>query len=769
MLQINSYLTPPKSNIYSRTKLFSKSESKESSLLILFNPVMIKKFLEVGNKEISNDFDVLAKSNVFGISLDDKPNIKADRKNKKTDREDERENENVKSKIKNKKKIKSNIEIEEEYTSTNLIPSDYLKNSTSNPTALSLARPSQSIKAKGTLDARKTIPKNIGKVATSKKNKKHNNNKEIEETKNAPLEKIIIPGPISVQDIAKLLCVNETDIIRNLFLKGIGVTINQILDVNTAQTLGGDLGIVVEVEKKQEDTNKKDNIVHLNAADLVERSAVVAIMGHVDHGKTTLLDKLRNTQTAQKEAGGITQRIGAYEINVKRNDEIKKLIFLDTPGHEAFSGMRTRGIKVTDIAVLVVAADDGVKEQTIEIIKSVQKANIPLIVAINKIDKENANIENIRQELTQYNIIPESWGGDTQTIPISAAQGTNLDSLLEVILLVAELEGLRANPKEKAQGTVLEANLDRTKGAVATLLVQNGTLKLGDLVVAGTSIGKIRGMVSSIGENIDKCGPSSPVLVWGLSEVPVTGDSFEIYANEKEAKLAVQIEKKRQMNSGNISKTISEGYTISSSETLGTINLIIKTDIHGSIEAIVNTINKIPQNKVQIRMLYTSPGEVTETDIDFADTSGATILAFNTTLASGAKRAARHLNVTVKEYDVIYDLFEDVEMMIEKITGPEYEEETIGQAIVKTVFPLGKNFVAGCYLHEGKITKSCFIEVTRENETMYKGPLTSLKQFKQDVGEVLENNECGIFIDKFNDWKERDVIKALHLTPKKRA
>jgi translation initiation factor IF-2 len=769
MLRINSYLIPKKSSIYSKTKLFSKNESKGSSLLILFNPIVIKKFLEVENKEISNNFDVLAKDNVFGISLDDKPNIKADRKNKKVDRGDERENENVKSKVRNKKKTKSNIEIEEEYTNTTLIPSDSLKSSTSDPTALSLARPNQSIKAKGGLDVKKSIPKNIGKMTASKKSKKHSNKREIEETNTAQLDKIIIPGPISVQDIAKLLYISETDIIRNLFLKGIGVTINQILDVNTARTLGEDLGIVVEVGKEQEDTSRKASIIHLNTKDLVERSAVIAIMGHVDHGKTTLLDKLRNTQTAQKEAGGITQRIGAYEINVERNNEIKKLIFLDTPGHEAFSGMRTRGIKVTDIAVLVVAADDGIKEQTIEIIKSVQKANIPLIVAINKIDKENANIENIKQELTQYNIIPESWGGDTQTVPISAAQGTNIDNLLEVILLVAELEGLRANPKERAQGTVLEANLDRTKGAVATLLVQNGTLKLGDLVVAGTSIGKIRGMLNSVGESIKECGPSSPVLIWGLSEVPVTGDSFEVYASEKEARLVVQIEKKRQMNSGNVSKTISEGYTISNSDTLGTINLIIKTDIHGSIEAIVNTINKIPQNKVQIRMLYTSPGEVTETDIDFADTSGATILAFNTTLASGAKRAARHLNVTVKEYDVIYDLFEDVEMMIEQITGPEYEEETIGQAIVKTVFPLGKNFVAGCYLHEGKVTKSCSIEVTREDETIYKGPLTSLKQFKQDVGEVLENNECGIFIDKFNDWKERDVIKALHLTPKKRA
>jgi translation initiation factor IF-2 len=769
MLQMNFYKVSKRSIITSKTKLFSKNGSKENSLLLLFNPVIIKRFLEVESKRENNDFDVLAKSNIFGISIDNKPNIKSDRKSKKVERGDERENENVKSKIKNKKKIKSNIEIEEEYTNTTGIPSDYFKNSISDPTALSLARPSHSIKAKGSLDARKSIPKSIGKMATPKKSKKNNNRREIEEINTTPPEKIIIPGPISVQNIAKLLYVSETDIIKNLFIKGIGVTINQILDVNTAQAIGEDLGIVVEVGKKQKDTNKKNSVIHLNTKDLVERAPVIAIMGHVDHGKTTLLDKLRNAQTAQKEAGGITQRIGAYEVNIERNNEIKKLIFLDTPGHEAFSGMRSKGIKVTDIVILVVAADDGVKEQTIEIIKSIQEANVPLIVAINKIDKENANIENIKQELTQYGIIPESWGGSTQTVPISAAQGTNVDNLLEIILLVAELEGLRANPTEKAQGTVLEANLDRAKGALATLLVQNGTLKLGDVVVAGTSIGKIRGMINCNGESIDECGPSSPILIWGLSEVPVTGDYFEVYANEKEAKLAVQIEKKRQINLGNVSETISEGYTISNSNTLGTINLIIKTDIHGSIEAIVNTINKIPQNKVQIRMLYTSPGEVTETDIDFADTSKATILAFNTTLASGAKRAARHLNVAVKEYDVIYDLFEDVEMMIEEITGPEYEEETIGQAIVKTVFPLGKNFVAGCYLHEGKVTKSCFIEVIRGDETIYKGPLTSLKQFKQDVGEVLENNECGIFIDTFNDWKKQDVIKALHLTPKRRA
>jgi translation initiation factor IF-2 len=742
--------------------LGSQKENNASGLLLLTNPLRIA--LNDDSDEIGNDdkFKLLEKNREFPITLAEKPNNKLERKHKKNERDDDRENENGKSKIRSKKKIRANIEVDDDY---NNIKEDTYSNSQSDAISLSLARPVKNTNQDKGSDTKKINFKNTAKTGTSKKNKKNNlNKKDLEEVKTTP-EQIIIPGPVSVQELAQFLYISETEIIRSLFLKGIGVTINQILDVNTAKTVGEELGVLVTVEQREEEEEKRISSNNsANIDQLIEKPPIVAVMGHVDHGKTTLLDKLRQTQIAQKEAGGITQRIGAYEVNVDHKNTTKKLVFLDTPGHEAFSGMRSRGIRVTDIGVLVVAADDGVKEQTVEIVKSIQKANIPLIVAINKIDKENADIEKIKQELTQYNVIPESWGGDVQTVAISASQGTNIDQLLETILLVAELENLKANPEEKAQGTILEANLDRTKGAVATLLVQNGTLKVGDIIVAGAAVGKIRGMVNSNGETIEDCGPASPVLIWGLSEVPITGDYFEVYPNEKEAKLAAELEKDRQT----LSTTISEGYTISNSETLGTINLIIKTDIHGSVEAIVNTINKIPQNKVQIRMIYTSPGEVTETDIDFADTSGAKILAFNTTLASGARRAARHLNVSVKEYDVIYDLFEDVELMIEEITGPEYEEEIIGEAIVKTVFPLGKSFVAGCYLEEGKIKKSSSIEVIRNSETIYKGPISSLKQFKQDVGEILVGNECGIFVEDFNEWKEQDIIKALNLTPKKR-
>lgn len=483
---------------------------------------------------------------------------------------------------------------------------------------------------------------------------------------------------------------------------------------------------------------------------------------------TTLLDKIRQTQIAQKEAGGITQKIGAYEVNINYKGNTKKLTFLDTPGHEAFSGMRSRGIQVTDIAILVVAADDGVKPQTVEAIQYIQSAEVPVIVAINKIDKENADVENIKQQLTQYNLIPENWGGDTLMIPISAVKGTNIDNLLEMVILVSEIEDLKANIRCKAQGTVLESHVDKTKGSVATLLVQNGTLKIGNILVAGSCMAKIRGMINSTGEKIETCLPSSPVLIWGLSKLPMSGDHFEIFDDEKQAKLAVQKSQEKQKDNQTIINTISENYSVTNSEMKGVINLIIKTDIQGAIEAILTTISKIPQNKVQIKVLYASPGEITETDIDFADTSGATVLAFNTTLAPGARKIARHFNVKVKEYNVIYDLLDDIETMIEEITGPEYSKENLGEAIVQGVFPLAKSFVAGLKVIKGKITKNAYIEVIRNEEIIFKGKITSLKQLKEDIVEASENSECGLFVNEFDTWKEKDKIDVFELIPKKK-
>ena len=425
--------------------------------------------------DVGNDSE---KINLFTPDLNEKPFMKIDRKNKKNEKTDLRDSDVIKTKLKSKKKERSKFITDDDYDVMKRGANELEGNDVS---LLPLARPEAPIKKISTVSSQ--FNKKNNKQSSSKKNKKDGNakNKDLDTFYNNKPENISISGPISVQDLASLLFVTDTEIIRSLFLKGIGVTINQVLDVNTCLTVGEDLGIQIEHVKESTDDNKKIKLYESTSESLQRRPPVIAVMGHVDHGKTTLLDKIRKAQTAQKEAGGITQKIGAYEVEIEYKDTIKKLTFLDTPGHEAFSGMRSRGVQVTDIAVLVVAADDGVKPQTVEAIKYIQSANVPIIVAINKIDKENADIENIKQQLTQYNLIPENWGGDTLMVPISAMKGTNIDNLLEMIILVAEVEDLKANITCKAQGTVLEAHVDKTKGSVATLLVQNGTLKIGNI------------------------------------------------------------------------------------------------------------------------------------------------------------------------------------------------------------------------------------------------------------------------------------------------
>nr|BDA98713.1 translation initiation factor 2 [Rhodomonas sp. NIES-1730] len=701
---------------------------------------------------------------IFDSAIDAKLFVKPERKSKKNDKDDQKNIDIVKTKLRSKKKEKSKFR-KDDYETFSQEKSQPI--SEKNP-LLPFARPESGIKKATLVNAFQT-KKNTSK-SSIKKTKKHliSKNKETEQKIKPQPNSVTIKGPLSVQDLALLLSVSETEIIRSLFLKGIGVTINQVLDVNTAQTVGEDLGIEVEHIREIQEESKKIQIKKSDHNYLEKRPPVIAVMGHVDHGKTTLLDKIRKTQIAQKEAGGITQKIGAYEVKIQYKGEFKKLTFLDTPGHEAFSGMRSRGVQVTDIAVLVVAADDGVKPQTVEAIKYIQSANVPIIIAINKIDKESADIENIKQQLTQYNLIPENWGGDTPMVPISAMKGTNIDTLLEMMVLLSEIEDLKANPAGKAQGTILEAHLDRAKGAVATLIVQNGTLRIGDILTAGSSMAKVRGMINSAGEKVTKCLPSSPVLIWGLSKLPVSGEHFETFEDEKQAKIKVQKAQEIIKSSQTISNTISENYSLSNSNTKGIINLIVKTDIQGSVEAILGTINKIPQDKVQIRVLYASPGEITETDIDFADTSKATVLAFNTNLAIGARKSARHLNVTVKEYNVIYDLVDYIEVLIEKITGPEYDQKNIGKAIVQGVFPLAKSFVAGLKVIQGKIKKESYIEVSRDENIVFKGNITSLKKIKENITEAIEESECGLFIEEFDTWQEKDIVNAFELIPKKR-
>jgi translation initiation factor IF-2 len=707
-----------------KLKMHTKT-GNENEIILLVNPITIKEgngAYDLDDNNKSRDTKTSGYTNE-----NDKPiNSKLDKKNKKVIKNDDKnkETENVKSKLKLKKKIEGNYD------------------------------DSNTVKKQGTNNTKK-----------SRKNARRR------ESENDFLpgedEDIYLSNPISVQELAEKICVSETDIIRTLFLDGVIVNINQILDIETAISIGSKLGIEITPSEEEVETIR-NKFSHSDDIEKTEkRPPIITIMGHVDHGKTTLLDKIRQTQIAQKEAGGITQKIGAYEVEIKHQNEKRKLVFLDTPGHEAFSSMRYRGVQVTDIAILVVAADDGVKPQTVETIKCIKDANVPLIVAINKIDKDGANIENIKQELTTYNVISDDWGGETPMIPISAKEGTNVDELLEMIVLVSEMLNLRASNTENARGTVLEAKLDKSKGAIATLLVQNGMLEVGDIIVTDQHMAKIRGMINSDNIAVTTSLPSSPVLVWGLSDLPNIGDNFEAFKDEKIAKSALQVRKDEIHKKRKVSST-SDTYSLSSSNIKAVINLVIKTDIQGSVEAIVSSINQIDQEKVKIRILYASPGEITETDVDFADASKSIILAFNTTLAPGAKKIARHLSVTVKEYDVIYDLFDDIQLMVDDIIGPQYEERNIGRAIVKTVFPLGKNYVAGSLVTEGKIIKGCHIKVSRGETQVYEGILSSLKQLKQDVREIEQDSECGIYIEEFNDWEENDTILAFELIEKKR-
>ena len=703
------------------------------------------------------------------LSLNLKPSLKIDKKIKKNDKDDDREVDRTNAKLKLKKKTRSKINFEEDYESVNDL-FEKVEDS-ENISLLSLARPSKP--ANPDIAPVSFVIKQKGQLpAGLKKKKSHTSNqkKELVSVASEKPTQINLTQPLTVQELSDLFSISKTEIIKSLFLKGIPVTVNQLIDTLTAQRLGQEFGIEVALNS-QEFINEKKSL-HLTTSsmeNLVSRPPIVTIMGHVDHGKTTLLDKIRKTQIAQKEAGGITQKIGAYEVAIHHKNEDRKLVFLDTPGHAAFSGMRSRGVSITDIAVLVVAADDGVKQQTIEAIRQIQSSNVPIIVAINKIDKEDANVDNIKEELAKYNLISEDWGGETLMVPISAMQGTNIDTLLEMILLLSDMMNLQADPNALSEGIVIESNLDRAKGAVASVLVQNGTLRVGNILQIGGNLAKIRGMVDSIGENIKEAGPSSPVLIWGLSKVPSVGDTFTAFKDEKDAKLYLTANPGLNKTSISSFPQLSENYAVSDSENKSRINVIIKTDTQGSAEAIATSLNKINDSKVQIRILYSCAGEITETDVEFASTSSAALFAFNTTAASGALKSAKTLGVIIKEFNVIYDLFDFIQSLIDSLVGPQYEERFIGMASVKTVFPLAKSFVAGSFVLEGKITKSSFIHVLRDNDVLYKGLIDSLKKVKENVLEVTEDSECGVFVSEFDSWKQGDLIKAFELIPKKKS
>ncbi|MDC3147604.1 translation initiation factor IF-2 [Prochlorococcus sp. AH-716-I09] len=589
-------------------------------------------------------------------------------------------------------------------------------------------------------------------------------------------EMIIVPEDnLTVQELADKLSLESSEIIKSLFFKGITATVTQSLDLATIETVAEEFGVPVLQDDVQEAAEKTVDMIESDDIDsLIKRPPVITVMGHVDHGKTSLLDSIRESRVASGEAGGITQHIGAYQVEFEHESKKKKLTFLDTPGHEAFTAMRARGTKVTDVAVLVVAADDGCRPQTLEAISHARAAKVPIVVAINKIDKEGASPERVKQELSEKDLIAEDWGGDIVMVPVSAIKKQNIDKLLEMILLVSEVEDLQANPGRSAKGTVIEAHLDKAKGPVATLLVQNGTLKSGDILAAGSVLGKIRAMVDEHGNRIKEAGPSFPVEALGFSEVPTAGDEFEVYPDEKTARAIVgerstdarAVKLAQQMASRRVS--LSSLSTQANDGELKELNLILKADVQGSVEAILGSLEQLPKDEVQVRVLLSAPGEITETDIDLAAASGSVIIGFNTSLASGAKRAADANDVDIREYEVIYKLLEDIQLAMEGLLEPDLVEESLGKAEVRATFAVGKGAIAGCYIQNGKLQRNCSLRVLRSDKVIFEGNLDSLKRSKDDVKEVNTGFECGVGCDKFSSWIEGDIIEAFKFVTKKR-
>lgn len=582
-------------------------------------------------------------------------------------------------------------------------------------------------------------------------------------------DKITFSGSLTVGDLAKKLSKEPSEIIKKLFMLGIMATINQDLDKDTIELIANDYGIEVEEEVIVSETEFETFIDEQDDEEnLKERPAVVTIMGHVDHGKTTLLDSIRNSKVTAGEAGGITQHIGAYQVEL--ND--KKITFLDTPGHAAFTTMRARGAQVTDITIIVVAADDGVMPQTVEAINHAKAAGVPIIVAVNKMDKPAANPDRVMQELTEYELVPEAWGGDTIFVPISAIQGEGIDNLLEMILLISEVEEYKANPNRYATGTVIEAQLDKGKGTIATLLVQNGTLRVGDPIVVGTSFGRVRAMVSDIGRRVKVAGPSTPVEITGLNEVPQAGDRFMAFADEKKARqigesraqeaLLAQRGEKSKLSLEDLFQQIQEG-------DVKEINLIVKADVQGSVEAMAASLRKIDVEGVKVKIIHTGVGAITESDIILASASNAIVIGFNVRPDVNAKRTAELENVDIRLHRIIYKVIEEIEAAMQGMLDPEFEEKVIGQAEVRQMFKVTKvGTIAGCYVTDGKITRDSGVRIIRDGVVIFEGQLDTLKRFKDDVKEVAQNYECGITIERYNDLKEGDIIEAYIMEEVKR-
>ena len=570
-----------------------------------------------------------------------------------------------------------------------------------------------------------------------------------------------IPDEISVGELASRMKKTGAVVVKCLMKNGVMASLSQMIDFDTAAIIAEEMGckvekeVVVTIEEKLIDDHED------KAEDLVPRAPVVVVMGHVDHGKTSLLDYIRHAHVASGEAGGITQHIGAYQVMVNG----KPITFLDTPGHEAFTSMRARGAMVTDIAILVVAAEDGIMPQTVESINHAKAAGIPIIVAINKMDKPEANPERIKQQLTEYGLVCEEWGGETIVCPISAKTGMGVDNLLEMLTLTAEVGELKANPNRAAQGTVIEARLDKGRGPVATLLVQNGTLHQGDIIIAGTSVGRVRAMVSDKGQKINSAGPSVPVEITGLSEAPSAGATFNAVADEKLARELVEQRKAEEKAKANapVSKvSLEDLFSQIQAGEMKNLNLIVKADVQGSVEAVKASLEKLSNDEVRVRVIHGGVGAINESDVMLASTSQAIIVGFNVRPDAAARESAARANVDMRMYRVIYDAINEIEAAMKGMLAPKYREALLGHAEVRQTYKVsGVGTVAGCYVQDGKIQrKDCQVRLVRDGIVIHEGVLASLQRFKDQVKEVASGYECGMTIEKFNDIKEGDIIEA---------
>ena len=605
-------------------------------------------------------------------------------------------------------------------------------------------------------------------VRKKKKTKKEIEREEIEKNAEAACGVVEIGDTITVKELCEKLGKPTADVIKNLIFLGVMAGVNQEIDFATAEKLCEKYEVIAERKEEETELEAFEEDTDVVEENLEKRPPIVTIMGHVDHGKTSLLDAIRKAKVTDTEAGGITQHIGAYTVTL--NGE--KITFLDTPGHEAFTAMRARGAQVTDIVILVVAADDGIMPQTKEAISHCKAANVPMIVAINKIDRPGANVDRVKQELTEHGLVAEDWGGDTICVPVSAKTGENLDSLLEMILLTAEMQELTADPNRKSKGTVIEAKLDKGRGAVASLLIQNGTLHVGDSILVGSTYGRIRAMFDDMGKKIKSAGPSIPVEVLGLSEVPAAGDRFVVVKDEKTARNMAEIRKdkiKTESHQASHRVSLEDLYSQIQEGKVKELSIIVKADVQGSVEAIRQSLEKLSTDDVKVRVIHGAVGAITETDITLAAASNALMIGFNVRPDSNAVAMAEKDGVDIKTYRIIYDAIEDVKSAMIGMLDPEYKEVINGKAEVRMTYKISNvGTIAGCYVTDGKIVRNSEVRVIRDGIVIFESVLASLKRFKDDAKEVNKGYECGLSVERFNDLKEGDIIESFTMEAVKR-